>query len=300
MTPDEARLLFFQHLPLVRNSSDLLRLTLRVLPHLSANPERPLGAIDTMVFRLQLEHAKSDDTIRVWYNSNRDVSAQLRTLEPLYTRGSSGPSFCSGLSHRMKLPNGPNVNGPGLPLGVFAKEHATAKKKLDAATSVEQWWTLFLGYTPLWLRTAYHWDKPTPEQKMVLKSAKKAMLGYAPEMIRRTRVSYDHRNGKTSTRFEPMFASYAFLKHAPHWNALGAGQKFFHVRDTQENTLSIEGLQSTMPGVHNTIRTLCQAMCMVYDWDEMSVAQVNSAVADAKERAKVEMELPVPAASFTL
>ena len=42
-------------------------------------------------------------------------------------------------------------------------------------------------------------------------------------------------------------------------------------------------------------------MCMVYDWDEMSVAQVNSAVADAKERAKVDrMELPVPAASFTL
>lgn len=301
MTPDDARQFFFQHLPHVRDTSDLLRLTFWVLPHLSANPERPLGAIDTMVFRLQLEHAKSDDTIRVWYNSNRDVSAQLRTLEPLYTRGSSGPSFCSGLSHRMKLPNGPNVNGPGLPLGVFAKEHATAKKKLDAATSVEQWWTLFLGYTPLWLRTAYHWDKPTPEQKMVLKSAKKAMLGYAPEMARRTRINYDHRLGKTSTRFESMFASDAFLKHAPHWNALGAGQKFFHVRDTQENTLSIEGLQSTMPGVHNTIRTLCQAMCMVYDWDEMSVAQVNSAVADAKERAKVNrMELPVPDASFTL
>lgn len=254
-----------------------------------------------MAFRLQLEHSKFDDTVRVWYSSNRDVSAQLRILEPLYTRGSSGPSFCSGLSHRMKLPNGPNVNGPGLPLGVFAKEHATAKKKLDAATSVEQWWALFLGYTPLWLRTAYHWDKPTAEQKMVLNSAKKAMLDYAPEMIRRTRVSYDHRSGKTSTRFEPMFASDAFLKHAPHWNALGAGQKFFHVRDTQENTLSIEGLQSTMPGVHNTIRTLCQAMCMVYDWDEMSVAQVNSAVADAKERAKVNrMELPVPDASFTL
>ena len=40
---------------------------------------------------------------------------------------------------------------------------------------------------------------------------------------------------------------------------------------------------------------------MVYDWDEMSVSQVNSAVADAKERAKVDrMELPVPDASFTL
>ena len=76
------------------------------------------------------------------------------------------------------------------------------------------------------------------------------MQSYASEMARRTRINYDHRLGKTSTRFESMFASYAFLKHAPHWNALGAGQKFFHVRDTQENTLSIEGLQSTMPGVH--------------------------------------------------
>lgn len=302
MTPDEARQLFFQHLPLVRNSSDLLRLTLQVLPHLPEAPDRPLGAINTMAFRLQLEHSKFDDTVRVWYSSNRDVSSQLRSLEPFYPRGSSGPSFCSGqFAHRMKLSNGPNVHGTGLPLGVFEQEHLAAKKGLDAATSVEQWWTLFMDHTPLWLRTAYHWENPTPEQQTILSSAQETMQSYASEMARRTRINYDHRLGKTSTRFESMFASDAFLKHAPHWNALGAGQKFFHVRATQENTLSIEGLQSAMPGVHNTIRTLCQAMCMVYDWDEMSVAQVNSAVADAKERAKVNrMELPVPDASFTL
>ena len=142
MTPGEARQLFFQHLPLVRNSSDLLRLTLRVLPHLPEAPDRPLGAINTMAFRLQLEHSKFDDTVRVWYSSNRDVSSQLRSLEPFYPRGSSGPSFCSGLSDRMKLSNGPNVHGTGLPLGVFEQEHLAAKKGLDAATSVEQWWTL--------------------------------------------------------------------------------------------------------------------------------------------------------------
>ena len=299
MTPDDARQFFFQHLPHVRDTSDLLRLTFWVLPHLPANPDRPLGAMETMIFRLQMEHSKYDNSIRIWHSSNRDVSTQLRSLEPIYARGSSGPSFCSSLSPPLRLPNGPNVDGPGLTLGVFAKEHQAAKKKLDTATSVEQWWTLFLGYTPLWMRTAYHWDKPTPEQKIVLNSAKKTMLDYVPGMAGRTQLGYNNRSGTTHIRFNSSFSN-AILKDAPHWNALVAGQQFLSIKDIKENTLLIDGFQSTMPGVHNEIRTLCQAMCLVYDWNEMSDPQVRRALENAKEQTKSNAtSLPLPDEALT-
>lgn len=289
MTPDDARNYFFQHLPQVRDTSDLLRLTFWVLPHLAEASNRPLGQIDTMAFRLQLEHSKYDETIRVWYSSNRDVSTQICTLDPIYSKGSSGPHFCSGLSARMKLPNGPNVHGPGLSLGAFAREHQTAQKKLDAAITVEQWWKVFLAHTPLWMRTAYNWKKPTPEQKEILKNARKSMLAHVPELTKRTRVSYNNRSGdaRVDVRFEYMDLGKTSKFHAaPHWNALVAGQKFLAIKDTQDTRLEFQGFQNTMPGVKDHTRSVCQVVCSLRGWTEMADIHVERALASAAAAAK--------------
>ena len=288
MTPDDARNYFFQHLPQVRDASDLLRLTFWVLPYLPADPTRPLGQIETMAFHLQLEHSKYDEKIRVWYSSNRDVSTQISMLDPIYSRGSSGPSFCSGLSARMSLPNGPNVRGPGLSLGAFAKEHQTAQKKLEAATTVEQWWNVFLGQTPLWMRTAYNWKKPTPEQKNILKTARKNMLAHVPELATKTKISYDNRSGdsRLHVRFDRMnLGKTPEFNKAPHWNALVAGQQFLKIDDTQEKVLDFDGFQNSMPGVQDNVRSICQIVCSLQGWTEMGELQVERAVERAKANA---------------
>lgn len=293
MTPDDARNYFFQHLPQVRDTSDLLRLTYWVLPYLPEASNRPLGQIDTMAFRLQLEHSKYDEKIRVWYSSNRDVSTQISMLDPIYSKGSSGPHFCSGLSARMKLPNGPNVHGPGLPLGAFAKEHQAAQKKMDAAITVEQWWKVFLAHTPLWMRTAYNWKKPTPEQKEILKNARKNMLAHVPELAKRTRLRYDNQSGdaRVDLRFDTLDLGNTSKFHAaPHWNALVAGQKFLGIKDTQDSRLEFHGFQNTMPGVKTQARSVCQIVCSLRGWTEMGEYLVEralvSAAADAKTMKK--------------
>lgn len=287
MTADDARNYFFQQLPQVRNTSDLLRLTLWVLPYLPAAPDRPLGSMETMDFRLKLEKSEYSEKTRVWFSSNRDVSNQLKMLTPVYEHISSGPHFCSGAYSYKTIPNGPSFAGPGLSLGVFAKEHEAARKKLDAASTVKSWWTIFLGQTPLWMRTAYNWPKPNAEQNVVLMRAKKEMVAYASIMAKHTRVEYDNRrnNHSVSIRLAPTFSQgvrqYA---DALHWTALVAGQRIIDILKTQEHCLEIRGLQEAMPGVQASIGTLCQVTCALRGWNEMGDLIVDKAVEDERKR----------------
>lgn len=287
MTPDDARNYFFQNLNQVRNTSDLLRLTLWTVPYLTAASNRPLGRIETMAFRLQLEHSKYDEKTRVWYSSNRDISTQLGQLEPMYTKGSSGPHFCSGLSPRMLVPGGPNFSGPGLSLGPFAREHAAAKKKLDAATSVQAWWKVFLGQTPLWMRTAYNWYKPTSEQKDVLKVARKAMLAYVPALAGCTKESYSQTGGAHFAFMRPFADEGERLAKAPHWNALVAGQQFVHINDVKDTSIEIQGLTQAMPGVKQAIENLCAVVCELRGWKDMGDVHIRRAFEQAEKREKV-------------
>lgn len=136
MTPQDARNYFMQQLPQVRNSGELLRLTYWVLPHLVAAKDRPMGEIQNIDAQVQLEFP--GDKIRVWYSINHDISTQLGALEPVYSKGSSGPHFCSGLTQRTKMDNAPSPSAVGLPLGMFAEPHARAYQKLqETANSME-------------------------------------------------------------------------------------------------------------------------------------------------------------------
>lgn len=285
MTPDDARNYFFQHLPQVRNSADLLRLTFWVLPYIPEAPGRPLGRMETMKFRLQLEDSKYDEKIRVWYNSNRDVSTQIDKLAPIYNKGSNSPHFCSGLSPRMVVAGGPNFAGPGLPLGPFAREHAAAKKKLDAVQSMESWWKTFFGLTPLWLRTAYNWHKPTDEQKVILKEAKRSMVAYAKDIAKSTKAEYDHLSGQARVWVErPRSYDTDNYCKAPHWNGLVAGQQFVRINDIKENALEFHGLGAAMPGVLADIQSVCQIQCELRGWKDMGDYLVEKAMESAEER----------------
>lgn len=287
MTPRDAQQYFFQHLPQVRNTSDLLRLTLWVLPHLPAALDRPLGSMETMAFHLNLEKGEYSEKIRVWFSSNRDVSNQLALLEPIYQRVASGPHFCSGSYSYKTIPNGPSFAGPGLSLGVFAKEHEAARKKLDAALTVKSWWTEFLGQTPLWMRTAYNWPKPNAEQKVILMQAKKEMVPYASIMAKHTKVEYDNRrnNHSVSIRLAPT-SSRGVMQYAdaPYWTAFVAGQRIIDIFKTPEHDLEVQGLQGAMPGVQAAIGKLCQVTCALRGWSEMGDLNVEKAVEDERKR----------------
>ena len=216
----------------------------------------------------------------------------------MYSKGSSAPHYCSGLSPRMAVPGGPNFKGAGLPLGPFAHEHALAKKKLDAVQSVESWWKTFLGQTPLWMRTAYNWNKPTPEQKEILKNAKKIMLSYAAAMAKNTQATYQHGSGDVHLHLhrpssdEEKLAS-GFSK-APYWSAFVAGQQFVEINRTSSCPLDFKGLSTAMPGVQTDIKNVCQIVCDLRGWTEMGDHLVEKAMAKAKEqRAQMRRNMDV-------
>ena len=246
------------------------------------------------MFQLSLQNFKSDNQIRVWYSSNRDVSAQLEKLAPIYAKGASGPHFCSGLSARMTVSNGPDFSGAGLPLGVFANEHAEAKKALDAVQSVRSWWTTFLGFTPLWMRTAYNWEKPTQEQKAILKNARKTMLSYAPSLARNTNMQYHHLSGNTHLQFESSFlAKEKTYVDAPYWTAFVAGQQFVALDNVRNNAMSFTGLSRAMPGVQTYIKNTCQVVCELHGWEDMNDFQIKKTMANLEKLKKIPLNVAV-------
>lgn len=294
MTHDDARTYFFEQLPLVRNSEDLLRLTLWVLPHLDAKPDRPLGAIETMQLQLQLECSNyAKDTTRVWWHcTNRDVSAQLKALQPIYTDGSSGPNFCSGLTPKMVLSNGPSPKAAGLSLGVYATEHAQAKAALDAAPDMHTWWTTFMEHTPLWMRTAFNWHKPTEEQQRVLAQARTSMLLYVPELVANTELGYNNITGNVKMQFQTWKSKRTGgVKAEPYWVALMAGQSMLGV----DHNLSFTKLERITPGVQQTIRELGMIVCSLRGLDELNDKSVRTMMEQATAaRNQPPASLPLP------
>ena len=293
-----ARAYFFEHLPNVRNTSDLLRLTYWVLPHLKGDPTYALGRMDTLVLHLQLEHSRYDGSVRVWYKANRNIATQLDALRPMYSRGSSGPHFCSGLSAKMVLPNGPNVQGPGLPLGVFASEHQAVKVRLDAAPTVAAWWTVFLENTPLWIRTAYRWESPTSEQRDILERAAESMVGYVNKLTDLTTMRYDHQTDALTVGCGQLYDKGVYvdlerqLNTDSYWNALVAGQRWLAIRDIKEHALEFDGLRDQMPFFRQSVHRLCRLMCELNDWSSMDHHQIIRAIAQVQKNSAEELVLP--------
>lgn len=296
MTHDNARTYFFEQLPLVRNTEELLRLTFWVLPHLRPKEERPLGDIETIQLQLQLECSTyPKDNIRVWWHcTNRNIAGQLKALEPVYTDGSSGPHFCSGLTPKMSLAHGPSPHAAGLSLGVYAAEHAKAKTALLAATDMVEWWTTFLEHTPLWMRTAYNWHKPTAEQETVLQKARASMLEHVPELVMNTKIGYNNSNGDVRVSYQPTRSGNKKpegVQSAPYWTALVAGQTMLGIG----HECKFSGLGPITAGVQNNVRELCAIVCSLRGWDEMNDMAVAQAMSRARSlRQNPPTALPLP------